>query len=68
MSGDVTLVNDTGLARLLRVPASWLREEAEAGRLPHVRAGRAFLFHYPTVKQLLTARASREGTVVRVAE
>ena len=44
-------------ARCLRVPAHWLRDEIEAGRLPALRAGRAILIHVPTVAALLGERA-----------
>jgi excisionase family DNA binding protein len=45
------------LAKLLRVPASWLRDEAIAGRLPHLRAGSAILFDFDRVERLLIKRA-----------
>ena len=47
-------------ARYLCVPASWLREEVVAGRLPGLKAGRAILIHVPTVSQLLIERAKEE--------
>ena len=46
-------------ARCLSVPAGWLREEIEAGRLPGLRAGRAILVHVPTVAAQLTERAKQ---------
>ena len=46
------------LARRLRVPVSWLREEAEAGRLPHLKAGRQILFDADTVIGNLRERAA----------
>lgn len=49
------------LARRLRVPASWLKREADEGRLPHVRAGRQRLFNLAAVAALLADRAAREG-------
>ena len=39
------------------VPAAWLRAEAEAGRLPHLRAGRQILIHPEQVEAALLARA-----------
>jgi len=48
-------------ARRLRVPVQWLRDEAEAGRLPHLKAGRAMLMHVPTVAAILRDRARGEG-------
>ena len=47
-------------ARCLRVPARWLREEIEAGRVPALVAGRNVLVHVPTVSSLLAERAKAE--------
>jgi hypothetical protein len=47
------------LARLLGVPARWLRAEAEAGRLPHLRADNVLLFDADLVERLLAERARR---------
>lgn len=44
-------------ARCLRVPAGWLRDEVEAGRVPALIAGRSILVHVPTVAALLADRA-----------
>jgi len=44
-------------ARLLRVPAKWLRGEAEAGRIPHLKADGAFLFDVALVQRILLRRA-----------
>lgn len=48
-------------ARCLRVPASWLRDEVNAGRIPALVAGRSMLIHVPTAAALLAERAKREG-------
>lgn len=48
-------------ARCLRVPARWLRDEIEAGRLPALIAGAAILVHVPTVLALLAERAKGAG-------
>jgi excisionase family DNA binding protein len=50
------------MARRLRVPAKWLREQAIAGRIPHLRAGSAFLFEPSAVERavLKLLRASSE--------
>ena len=47
-------------ARLLHVPVAWLRAEAEAGRVPHLQAGRALLFDPDVVERVLLERARRE--------
>lgn len=49
-------------ARCLRVPARWLRDEIEAGRLPALIAGTAILVHVPTVLTLLAERAKGTGS------
>ncbi|MEQ9453827.1 MAG: hypothetical protein RLN76_04450 [Phycisphaeraceae bacterium] len=49
-------------ARYLSVPAGWLREEVEDGRLPGLKAGRVILVHAPTIARLLRERAmGQEG-------
>ena len=45
------------MARRLRIPAAWLRQEAEAGRIPHLKAGAVLLFDPQTVEALLRERA-----------
>ena len=45
-------------ARYLRVPARWLRDEIEAGKLPALIAGSKVLVHLPTVVSLLAERAT----------
>ena len=61
MSSDVSALCPLGVtARLLQVPAGWLRAEAEAGRVPHLRAGKSFLFDVALVERLLLERARQE--------
>jgi len=48
------------MARRLRVPVRWLRSEAEAGRIPHVKADTAILFNPAKVEQVLLRRAMEE--------
>ena len=45
------------MARRLRVPVKWLRTEAEAGRVPHVKAERVYLFDPDAVERVLIERA-----------
>ncbi len=44
-------------ARILRVPARWLREEIVAGRIPGLIADRHILVHVPTALAILAERA-----------
>lgn len=41
------------MARRLRVPVRWLREQAEAGRVPCLKAGRFYLFNPDAVAAVL---------------
>lgn len=52
-------------ARCLCVPARWLREEIDAGRIPALVAGRATLVHVPTVAAILAERAKAGKAVAR---
>jgi len=53
------LIDAGRLARRLRVPAGWLRAEAEEGRIPGVRAGSTWLFDARRVERILAERAAR---------
>ena len=45
------------LAQCLGLPAAWLKAEAEAGRIPSLRAGRRLAFNLRAVEEALIARA-----------
>jgi hypothetical protein len=47
------------LARRLRLPVRWLRAEAEAGRIPSLRADNQFLCDPEAVEAALLERARR---------
>ena len=53
------LVNAHTVARLLRVPATWILAETKSGRLPHLRAGKRLLFDVEAVERELLRRASK---------
>lgn len=53
------------MARRLRVTDAWLREEAEAGRIPCLRAGNRYLFAPEAVERVLAARAARKQEAER---
>ncbi len=48
------------MARRVHVPSKWLRNEAEAERIPHLKADQQFLFNPEVVENLLIKRASYE--------
>lgn len=55
------LIGLLGLARKLRVSAAWLKAETDAGRIPHLKAGRRTLYSLEAVRRALTLRAAVEG-------
>ena len=52
------LVSLNRLAAELRLPRNWLKQEAQAGRLPCLRVGRRLLFNRVAVEQVLADRAA----------
>jgi hypothetical protein len=50
-------------ATTLGVPVSWLKREANAGRVPCLRAGRRFLFDMEAVATVLAQRATADRSV-----
>lgn len=48
-------------ASALGVPIAWLKREAEAGRVPAVRAGRRWLIHLERSRAVLSDRAEAQG-------
>ena len=55
---DRKLVNINGLANTLRVSRGWLKAEADAGRIPCLKAGRKLLFNPEAVELVLSERAA----------
>lgn len=47
------------LARATRLPAAWLKREADAGRLPFIRAGRLRMFDLAAVLKALAERQTQ---------
>jgi hypothetical protein len=58
MSNPDPLINLADLARRLRLPRSWLRSEARAGRLPCLHVGRRQYFSLEAIRQCLADRAA----------
>ena len=54
---DTQLVPIRVAARWLHVPADWLRDEADAGRVPCLRAGKIILCDVTAVERVLLNRA-----------
>ena len=57
MENEKRLLPLGAMARRLHVTTKWLRGEAEAGRLPHLKAGDRFLFVGDAVEKILYERA-----------
>ena len=60
-----TFISLQELAQSLGLPAAWLKTEAEAGRIPCLRAGRRLLFNAEVVEQTLMERANDSSCVPR---
>ncbi len=54
-SPDDKLLDAEEVARLLRVPTSWVYAEARAGRLPHVCVGRYRRFRRQTLEDWIAS-------------
>lgn len=60
MTEDMTnLMGLARAARTLAVDPAWLREEAAAGRIPGLRAGRSWLFRVDVLRELFAERAAQ---------
>ena len=55
------LVSLRALSRELKISIEWLKAEADAGRIPCLRAGRKRLFNVEAVRLALLRRAAGEG-------
>lgn len=49
------------LAKFTRLPAAWIRREADAGRLPCIRAGRLRMFDLDAVLKALADQQQKGG-------
>jgi len=58
---STSLVDIAQLAARLRLPIAWIKSEAQAGRLPHLKVGRQWLFEQAAIEAVLADRARSEG-------
>lgn len=58
---DDNLLSASAAARAFRVPAKWLKNEADAGRLPVLKAGARYLFSRRVLEVELLRRAEEGG-------
>ena len=47
------------MARRLGVAQQWLRDQADAGKVPCIKAGRRYLFNPAAVQETLATKAAR---------
>ena len=57
---DTKFITLRELSRATQLPAAWLRREADAGRLPCIKAGRVRMFDPEAVKAALARLQERE--------
>ena len=55
---DTKFVSITVATRYFGLPIHWLKAEATAGRIPHLKVGRRMLFDLAAVEQVLFDRAA----------
>ena len=55
---DLELLTPDQLCKLLQVRKSWLYDQVEAGRLPHVRLGKQLRFRRSAIAEYLQQIAS----------
>lgn len=58
MSTSPSPIGVAELAARLKLPIRWIKVEAKAGRLPHLRVGRRLLFNLDAVNAALARRAA----------
>jgi len=63
-----SLLSLARMAHCLGVPQTWLRQEADAGRIPHLKAGSRYLFNPKAVEPLLIERAAKQADTVEGGE
>lgn len=56
------------LARRLKLPIRWLKDEARGGRLPHITVGRRMLFNEQAVRAVLAKRAAGDALGLDLAD
>ena len=54
---DPIFITLHALSRRLGLPAAWIKAEADAGRIPSLRAGRRLMFNPDAVNSTLNDRA-----------
>lgn len=58
MNNPTDLLSLPALAKALNLPKEWIKAEADAGKLPHLRIGKRYRFNHEAVVRTLTERAA----------
>jgi excisionase family DNA binding protein len=62
MKNDTSpLLSLPALAEALNLPEEWIKDEADAGRIPHLRIGKRYRFNREAVIRNLAERAAKAG-------
>lgn len=67
MVADSDLWSLWDISQHFNLCADWIRSEAQAGRLPHLKAGRRLLFSRSAVEKALAERAAQYPTPAEAA-
>jgi excisionase family DNA binding protein len=58
---DTQLLSLPSLAQALNLPKAWIKTEADAGRIPHLKVGTRYRFNRDAVVSALAERAAQSG-------
>ena len=61
---NTSLLTVRPVAKHFGVTVAWLKAEADAGRVPYLRAGKRYLFNLPAVEAVLFKRAAADAKEV----
>jgi excisionase family DNA binding protein len=61
---DAQLLSLPALAEVLKLPTRWIRAEADAGNIPHLKVGNRYRFNRNAVLEVLAKRAAQAGKAV----
>lgn len=64
-NGKPTLLSLPDLADCLKLPADWIKGEADAGRIPHIKIGKRYRFNRDAVICALAEQAAKTGEGVQ---
>jgi len=60
-NAQTQLLSLPALAEALKLPESWIKAEADAGRIPHLKIGKRYRFNRGAVVLALAERAANSG-------